>query len=66
MYVVGMGLVKVYKALIRLASGGLSVPFLMSMSEASSVPFYTLIIILYYYTLIIYFIIFIKVYKNIL
>ena len=43
MYVVGMGLAKVYKDLIRLASGGLSVPFLMSMSEASSVPLYTLI-----------------------
>ena len=43
MYVVGMGLVKVYKALIRLAIRGLSVPLLMSISEASSVPFYTLI-----------------------
>ena len=32
MYVVGVGLVKVYKALIRLASGALSVPLLMSMS----------------------------------
>ena len=44
MYIVGVGLVKVYKALIRLVSGGTaSVPILMSMSEAFSVPFYTLI-----------------------
>ena len=40
MYVVGMGLVKVYKALIRLVSGAPSVPLLMSMSEASSVLFH--------------------------
>ena len=36
MYVVGVGLVKVYKALIRLAMGH-SVPLLMSLSEAFSV-----------------------------
>ena len=35
-----MGLVKVYKALIRLVSGAPSVPLLMSMSEASSVLFH--------------------------
>ena len=29
MYVVGVGLVKVYKALIRLVSGALSIPLLM-------------------------------------
>ena len=40
MYVVGVGLVKVYKALIRLASGALSIPLLMSMSEAFSVSFH--------------------------
>ena len=39
MYVVGVGLVKVYKALIRLVRGALSAPLLMSMSEAFSVPF---------------------------
>ena len=39
MYVVGVGLKKVCKALIRLASGALSVPLLLSMSEAFSVPF---------------------------
>ena len=38
MYVVGVGLVKVYKALIKL-SGALFVPLLMSMSEAFSVLF---------------------------
>ena len=37
MHVVGVGLVKVYQALIRLARGALSVPLLMSMSEAFSV-----------------------------
>ena len=43
-YVVQMGLKKVYKALIRLARGTFSdVPLLMSMSEAFSVPFLTLI-----------------------
>ena len=41
MYVVGVGLIKVYKALLRLARGALFVPFLMSMSEAFSVSFYT-------------------------
>ena len=35
MYVVGVGLKKVYKALIRLPWGTFSVPLLMSMSEAS-------------------------------
>ena len=39
MYVVGVGLVKVYKALIRLVRGALSAPLLMSMSEAFLVPF---------------------------
>ena len=43
MYVVGVGLEKVYKALIRLARGALSVPLLMSLSEDFSVPFLTLI-----------------------
>ena len=41
MYIVGVGLVKVYKALIRLMSGALSVPLLMSVSEALS--FFTVI-----------------------
>ena len=44
MYVVAVGLKKVYKALISLA---LSVPLLMSMSEAFSVPSYTLIKLCY-------------------
>ena len=39
MYVVGMGLKKVYKALIKLARGALSIPLLMSVSEAFSVLF---------------------------
>ena len=43
MYVVGVGLKKVYKALIRLAKGAFSVPLLMSVSEAFSVPFLTLV-----------------------
>ena len=43
MYVVGVGLIKVNKALLRLARGALSVPLLMSMSEALPVPFHTLI-----------------------
>ena len=44
MYVVEVGLEKVYKALIRLARGTFSdVALLMSMSEAFSVPFLTLI-----------------------
>ena len=47
MYVVGVGLIKVYTALIRLARGALSTPPLMSMSEALSVPFYTLIKLCY-------------------
>ena len=37
MYVVGVGLLKVYKALIRLWGGALSTPLLMSVSEAFSV-----------------------------
>ena len=37
MYVVGVGLMKLYKALLRLVRGALSVPLLMSMSEAFSV-----------------------------
>ena len=32
----GMGLLKVYKALLRLECGALSTPLLMSMSEALS------------------------------
>ena len=40
MYVVGVGLVKVYKALIKLASGALSVPLLMSMSQTFCVLFH--------------------------
>ena len=39
----GVSLVKVYKAFITLASGALSVPLLMFMSEAFSVPFFTLV-----------------------
>ena len=39
MHVVGVGLVKAYKALLGLVSGGPLCPPLMSMSEASSVPF---------------------------
>ena len=41
--VMGVGLVKVYKAFIRLASGAFSVPLLMFMSEAFSVLFFTLV-----------------------
>ena len=47
MYVVGVGRKKVYKALMRPAGGALSVPHLMSVSEAFSVPFYTLIKLCY-------------------
>ena len=47
MYVVGVGLKKVYKALIRLAREAFSVPLLMSMSEAFSVAFLTLIKLCY-------------------
>ena len=47
MYVVGVGLIKVYKALLRLARGALFVPFLMSMSEAFSVSFLYLIQLCY-------------------
>ena len=39
MSVVGVGLMKVYKALLRLARGALSVPLLMSMTETFFVPF---------------------------
>ena len=50
-YVVEVGLKKVYKALIRLARGTFSdVPLLMSMSEAFSVPFLTLIKLCYTHT----------------
>ena len=45
--VVGVGLVKVCKTSIRLARGALSIPLLMSMSEAFYVPFYTLIKLCY-------------------
>ena len=47
MYVVGVSLKKVYKALIRLASGAYPIPLLMSVSEASSAPFLTLIKLCY-------------------
>jgi len=47
MYVVGVCLKKVYKALIRLAREAFSVPLLMSMSEAFSVAFLTLIKLCY-------------------
>ena len=47
MYIVGMGLVKIYKALLRLARGTLSVLLLMSMSEAFSVPLLTLVKLCY-------------------
>ena len=47
MYVVGVGLKKVYKAWIRLARGAFSAPLLMSMSEAFSDPFLTLIKLFY-------------------
>ena len=47
MYVVGVGLEKVYKALIRLDRGALCFSLLMSMSEAFSVPFNTLIKLCY-------------------
>ena len=40
MCVVGVGLVKVYKALIRLASGAFSIPLLISISETFSVLFH--------------------------
>ena len=40
MYVVGVGLVKVYKALIRLTREALFTPLLMSISEAFSVLFH--------------------------
>ena len=51
MYVVEVGLEKVYKALIRLARGTFSdVALLMSMSEAFSVPFLTLIKLLHTHT----------------
>ena len=43
MYVVGVGLVKAYKALIRPARRALSGPLLMSVSETFSVPFLILI-----------------------
>ena len=47
MYVVGVGLVKVYKALIRLVRGVLSTPLLMSVSEVFCVSFLTLIELYY-------------------
>ena len=40
MYIVVVGLVKVHKALIRVVKEALSVPFLMSVSEAFSVLFH--------------------------
>ena len=42
MYVVGLGLVKVYKALVKLLRGALSIPLLMSMSEIFPVLHYLL------------------------
>ena len=47
MYIVGVGLVKVYKALLRLESGAFSVPLLMSMSEALSALLYIFIKLLH-------------------
>ena len=47
MYVVGAGLGKVVKALLRLERGALFVPLLKSMSEAFSVPVHTLIKLCY-------------------
>ena len=47
MYVVGVGLKKIYKALIRLPREAFSIPLLMSMSEAFSVAFLTLIKLCY-------------------
>ena len=47
MHAVGVSLVKVCKALIRLVGGALSIPLLMSVSEAFSAPFYTLIKLCY-------------------
>ena len=42
MYVVGVGLVKLYKALIRLARGAFSVPF-WCLCQKLSLPFFTVI-----------------------
>ena len=39
MYVGGVGLIKVYKALIRLVSRALSIPFLMSLVRSFLCPF---------------------------
>ena len=47
MYVVGVGLIKVYKASLRLVRRALSIPLLTSMSEAISVHFHTLIKLCY-------------------
>ena len=47
MSVVGVGLVKVYQALLRLASRALSFPLLLSVSEDFSVPLYNLIKLCY-------------------
>ena len=47
MYVVGVGLIEVCKASLRLESGAFSVPLLTSMSEARSVHLYTLIKLLH-------------------
>ena len=40
MYVVGVGLVKVYKSLVRLGTRALLVPLLMSVSQVFSVLFH--------------------------
>ena len=48
MYVVAVGMKKVYKALIRLTRGAFSIPLLMSISEAFSASFLTLIKLCYW------------------
>ena len=47
MHVVGVGLIKVYKARLRLESGALSMLFLMFVLEIFSVPFHILIKLCY-------------------
>ena len=47
MYVAGVGLMKVDKALVRVVRGALCTPPLMTMSEAFSVAFYTLVKLCY-------------------
>ena len=47
MYAVGVGVMKVDKALIRVVRGALCTPPLMTMSETFSVAFYTLVKLCY-------------------